>query len=391
MKNKILTLFSILLLSLLMLLVYLHSPIIMTSFFCRVLDGQNPLMPWLIHRRAGAGALLASTVFILVLSFVLGRLRGNGRKRMVRAKRAGMVETGRIYIAEADDRPGARRRHIPTMGQICGILLLLLLGAGTFFSFKADNCPGAARRISGLRREIRSAGAIAHAGGIAVDAAGETYDLTNSMEALRRTINEGQQIIELDIRFSLDEDLICLHNWRKIFWSDTGSYKKRVPTADFLAGKVYNRFTTMTLDEVARIMRENPSLIIITDFKNKFTQIVQKVARDYPDLKNRFIIQIYHLTQYDKAWDAGFHNIIYTFYKAEDDELGERLLRDFAASRALVGFTIEKELFTENEKLRQTLQLTGVPIYVHTIDDPAEKEDLLTNQGVNAVYTDSLF
>jgi len=137
-------------------------------------------------------------------------------------------------------------------------------------------------------------------------------------------------------------------------------------------------------------MREHPDMYLITDFKSEFRLVVSELARLYPDLIDRFIIQVYHGKQYAQAWNAGFHNVILTLYKAKDEELSEQHLSTFAADKMLVGFTVEKELLAENTSLKDALLNTGVPVYAHTVDDPDER-DMLFQEGITAVYTDNLY
>ena len=101
-------------------------------------------------------------------------------------------------------------------------------------------------------------------------------------------------------------------------------------------------------------------------------------------MRGRFIPQIYRRDEYDQARALGFQNIIYTLYQSEDD-VDEVI--DFVNKHPLYGITISDQKF-KTGRWKELLN-TKKPVFVHTINDEKRAKELL-NQGVSAVYTDSL-
>ena len=143
----------------------------------------------------------------------------------------------------------------------------------------------------------------------------------------------------------------------------------------------------MTVEMLAAFMREHPDLTVITDAQGDNLRISRKLAEAWPDLKDRFIIQIYHESEYDPVREYGFQNLIYTLYRAADEERNLWEIAHFAEKHALVGITIQKEQFY-SVKNRIAMAHCGLPFMFHTVDDAAEIEAMLRKPYVAAVYTD---
>ena len=83
----------------------------------------------------------------------------------------------------------------------------------------------------------------------------------------------------------------------------------------------------------------------------------------------------------------GFRNLIYTLYRAEDEERNLWEIAHFAETHELVGVTIQKEQFY-SMKNRIAMAHCGLPFMFHTVDDTSEIEVMLQKPYVAAVYTD---
>jgi hypothetical protein len=83
----------------------------------------------------------------------------------------------------------------------------------------------------------------------------------------------------------------------------------------------------------------------------------------------------------------GFRNLIYTLYRADDEERNLWKIAHFSETHELVGITIQKEQFY-SMKNRIAMAHCGVPFMFHTVNDAAEIEAMLQKPYVAAVYTD---
>ena len=269
----------------------------------------------------------------------------------------------------------------------CLILLLVMLMASFLLLFtvrpvylSAD--PG----IEGLRKEIRTQKHIVHAGGILKTQAGDEVIYTNSMDALRNMYDAGNRFCEIDIRETSDGVLVCAHGDET--YLANGSYLPvDAESADFLSERLFGEFQPMTVEMLVAFMRDHPDLFIVTDAQGDNLKISRKLAESYPDQLDNFIIQIYHDSEYDSIRQMGFRNLIYTLYRAEDEERNLWRIAHFAEKHDLVGVTIQKEHFY-SAKNRIAMEHSGVPFMFHTVDNPGEMEEMLRKPYVFAVYTD---
>jgi len=113
---------------------------------------------------------------------------------------------------------------------------------------------------------------IAHAGG------GINSDIyTNSLEALNNSYKNGFRLFELDIRKTLDNRLVAVHDWQ--MWKDqVGFIEKRLPTLDEFRGYKSKKYTFLDMDMINKWFLTHKDAILVTD----------KI--DEPDLiKKRFV------------------------------------------------------------------------------------------------------
>ena len=143
----------------------------------------------------------------------------------------------------------------------------------------------------------------------------------------------------------------------------------------------------MTVDMLADFMREHEDLLIITDIRLENEAICRELSIRYPDLQNRFIVQIYHEEEYNRIRELGFENLIYTLYQAYDDEWNLWRIAHFAEENELIGITMPRSQFFDVKK-RLAMAHCGLPVMFHTVDDPEEISNMLQKPYVYGAYTD---
>ena len=266
------------------------------------------------------------------------------------------------------------------------ILLLLSLTAGVLLFFSVQPLyPSAGPEVEKLRRAIGEQKRIVHAGGFLKTSNGETVVYTNSYDALVNMYEQGNRFCEIDIRETADGVLICAHG-DESHLANGSDLPPNARIEAFFSERLFGEFTPMTVEMLAAFMREHSDLTIITDAQGDNLLISRKLAEAWPDLKDRFIIQIYHESEYDPIRELGFQNLIYTLYRAEDEERNLWEIAHFAEKHELVGVTIQKEQFY-SVKNRIAMVHCGLPFMFHTVDDVAEIEGMLRKPYVAAVYT----
>lgn len=267
------------------------------------------------------------------------------------------------------------------------IILLLFLMAVSLLAFSVRPVYLlASLEVDKLRTEIRDQKRIIHAGGALKTEAGEEVVYTNSFEALLNMYNEGYRFCEIDIRETADGFLICAHG-DEDYLTNGSDLPIDASLREFEQERLFGEYTPMAVDKLTAFMREHPDLFIITDAQGDNLEICRKLAGLYPDLRERFIIQIYHEQEYDPIRKMGFRNLIYTLYRAEDQERNFWRIAHFAEAHELLGVTAQKEMFY-SLKNRIAMAHCGVPFMFHTVDEEEEIESMLRKPYVMGVYTD---
>lgn len=247
--------------------------------------------------------------------------------------------------------------------------------------------------VSKARKGISEERYIIHAGGDVTDENGRVLSYTNSLEALNNCYEKGNRIAEFDFMITSDDKVVCAHNSdEEGQWAhgiSGAGYGPDYPAtfSDFMNAKFEGSLTTMSLDDLAAFMIAHKDFVVVTDVKDDNEEVCRVIRRDYPDLTNSFIIQIYHPEQYEKIKALGFSNIIYTLYEATDEEFTVEAISDFLKKSRLVGVTVWKEMPEDYPDRFEALSASKIPICVHTVNDADEMKKYF-DMGISAIYTD---
>lgn len=231
---------------------------------------------------------------------------------------------------------------------------------------------------------------IVHAGGElwGVDSEGtfRSFFGSNSLEGLENCVANGYNAIELDFNFTSDGHLVCIHDWSAEY-IDTIETGTPMSYDEFMSSKIFWNFTPLDIEAVGAFMEEHPEVYIVTDIKERFSEAIDAISAALPDLKDRIVVQIYEKADYETVSAAGFTNIIFTLYRLDwQSKTDTADLVKFERSHPLIGFTFAKELCEEKNYVSK-MSKAGVPLYVHTVNDPAEIQKYHA-MGVYGVYTD---
>ncbi len=244
-----------------------------------------------------------------------------------------------------------------------------------------------------LRDDLASERTIIHACGAIYDSAGNLCTYTNSLEAIENTIDSGNRFIEVDFDFSADGYLVCTHE-----------LESPVTEAEFMSEKANGEFTHMNLDTVAKIMHNHPQIHVITDIKGNNVSGCSQIREKYPELTERFIIQVYHDSEYEEIRELGFKYLIFTLYNTKPAERDYPVLKKCFDAHDYVGLTFKHKWIAVNPSdyegydtesnsddfsdFSSDMKRIGVPIYTHTVDSiDTILYDL--QYGAAAVYTNN--
>ena len=232
-----------------------------------------------------------------------------------------------------------------------------------------------------LRTEIRY---IVHAAGEIDGTVG-----SNSMEGLQNAYDAGERYIELDFNFTADGHLACIHDWYVEYTSAILENGHALTLAEFRAAKIYDRLTPLDLDTLAAFLAAHADLYIITDIKDDNIAGLSYIAASYPELIGRFIPQIYAGDEYDRVRELGYEYVIYTLYRLDwNSKTDVEALCAYAAGHPLLAYTFSYELCAVDGYV-SGMRAAGIPLYIHTVNDPAEMETY-REMGISAFYTDKV-
>jgi hypothetical protein len=149
-----------------------------------------------------------------------------------------------------------------------------------------------------IRNLIKGCNLIAHAGG-GID--GQKY--TNSLQAVENAIDNGHRMIELDLTKTSDGKIVAVHDWA-MFNSFTSRNSDIPNLNDFKKSKIYGKYDTLTIIDIARVFSNNQKLILVTDKIRDINTLSQEVT-----FKDRTIVEVFSVSGYNNAINNGFHNV----------------------------------------------------------------------------------
>ena len=242
---------------------------------------------------------------------------------------------------------------------------------------------------TGIGSEIRF---VVHGGGSldGFDLYGQpmTYTCSNSAEGLAQCAAAEVPFVEIDFSITSDGHLVCLHDWYHMYAPEIET-DVALSYADFMQCHIYRNFTPIAIEEVAEFLRANEYAHVVTDIKADNIEGLTAIAETCPDLKNRFIVQIYAADEYDKVRDLGFDKIIYTLYRLTwNEKTDTAALAAFAKKHPLVGYTFSAEL-CDIDGYVEKMKKTGVPLFIHTVDGEEEQQKYF-DMGIDGIYTNEV-
>lgn len=233
---------------------------------------------------------------------------------------------------------------------------------------------------------------VAHALG-AIDEV--TY--TNSLEAFEENYKKGFKIFEVDISLTEDEVPVLWHDWG---FDCLSISKNGAPLShdEFMSAKIYEKYTTLDVEDLILIMKDYPDIKVITDTKiddDEFSEYVFRYIEsaaqknNCPEVLSRIIPQVYSENMYYTVSKLEiFNDYIFTMYQiwnGDIDEFREHSL--FASTHNIKYITMWDTRF--NKRVRRYTDALGINILCHTVNSVDEAKSLF-EQGVCGIYSDNL-
>ncbi len=219
---------------------------------------------------------------------------------------------------------------------------------------------------------------------------------TNSLEAFQASYDKGFKVFESDLLLTSEGDLVLAHdNWRFITNVD-GSISKIDSPISYEAFRMMQQgegLTTLSFEEMAKLMVENKDVRIITDTKEtnpaavkaQFDAMMTIINKYDKNLIKRITPQFYdEAMYYQLKKDYKFESYIYTLYMSPDSN--ETVL-NFMTKNGIKILTMPETMITQ--KFLTDIVGNGIYACTHTINS-VKLYDKYRKMGVYGFYTDSL-
>ncbi len=222
---------------------------------------------------------------------------------------------------------------------------------------------------------------IAHAGGGYL---GQNY--TNSIQALDHSYAAGFRYFEIDFSWTSDQQLVCLHDWKKTF-KKLFKIKTKAPfsLAEFTElSAAHPQYTACTLERLAVWIKQHPDSHIITDIKEHNLAGIRLILGRHPEIQSQLIPQFYQPEEYSLLRELGFGDLIWILYQYKGSK--KSVVQHSQTMQLLaVSMRAAQAKSRTLQKLRQWHQ-----IFVYTVNDDGSKDQLTEQYGVSGIYTDFL-
>ena len=331
--------------------------------FCLYTGKQNPVSAWISNAGVTGipGALISKKLLLIIAA--VAALSG--------------IQCLLLYFVRTKPYKG---KVILASDVIADIVLLMsvvpmFLSLSNLYDFQSE--------LYRVREVLQSQKTVVHACGKYND-----YTYTNSYEALVNCYEEGNRVCEIDFNLTRDNRLVLGHEGGSDAWMVGLDTTDVLTEAQFLDQKYLGELTTMSLDDLADFMRSHEDFYVVTDIKGQNLNNVEGcaiIAAECPDLLDRFIIQIYHISEYGQVRNLGFMNIIFTLYATGETERTTDVLLQNLNDCDLLGFTFWDSW--AQDSFVGPIAPSGTLMFVHTVNGEEQIRSFV-DRGLY-VYTDN--
>lgn len=181
--------------------------------------------------------------------------------------------------------------------------------------------------------------------------------VTDSLEALENSYNNGFRYLELDILKTSDNYFVASHDW--ISWKKNSEYVGSLPPTykEFKKYKIYNKYTPLGIDDINKWFNSHKEAILVTDkidlpieFSNKFVD------------KKRLMMELFSMKSIYEAVDIGILYYMPTWAVVSRIQ-GDKIT--FLKRLKVKAIVINAGELERNVKLFQDVSQAGIKIYIY--------------------------
>ena len=222
---------------------------------------------------------------------------------------------------------------------------------------------------------------------------------SNCLEAFEENYAEGHRVFEVDLELTSDNRLVLCHDWkRKLCAAHKPGYK---PTyKEFMGYKIYDKYTSMSVEDLLRLMQKYPDIHVITDTKhaeipiartqiNALVNAARRIGAE--QMLDRLTIEFYNKKMLGTVKAIyPFKSYAFTLYRLFKKQPTNAQMKNIGAFCQKNGVKMIA-MYTKWWKpdFAEVLDPYNVEIVLHTTDNAADALRYL-NDGVTALCTDFL-
>ncbi len=212
----------------------------------------------------------------------------------------------------------------------------------------------------------------------------EGFHVTNSLQALERAVLEGFQLVEVDLCWTTDGELVLLHDWAGALVGMFGEQAALCSRDEFMQLEGRDGLQQLDLPALLQWMNDNPGIGVVTDIKAERRRGLKLLAKELASVRSRLLPQVHDEREAKLAGGLGFDQRILTLYTSQ---LTDEEVLALAKRESFYAVTMPKDRVPGG--LATRLREQGVASFAHTINNQLVASRL-ASQGVDGVYTDRL-
>jgi phosphoglycerol transferase len=204
---------------------------------------------------------------------------------------------------------------------------------------------------------------IAHAGAYV-----NGYYYTNSLESINANYNKGFRLFELDIIKTSDNIYVAAHDWKQ--WANKTKYTGTLPPSlkVFKEYKIFDKFTSMDINDINKWFKEHPDAILVTDKINEPIDFTKKFID-----KKRLKMELFSWKAVDDAVKLGIKSVMPTMGIVNAIKGDKVKYLNNLGIKEIVG---SRTFLKSNRGMIQSISNSGIKIYAFGLRANSGKDEI---------------
>ena len=221
---------------------------------------------------------------------------------------------------------------------------------------------------------------IAHGGGVG------DFVYTNSVQAVRDSINKGFLFIELDLLKTSDGYLVGGHDWvslKKMAHFEPAD-DKALTLAEVKKMKIHGQWDSVAGEDIRDLMKQYPNWVLVTDKITDFDLLLKEIP--FPD---RVVAEVFSVKDYVRAIESGVKFPLFSAKNVSYAKIAQLYRFPMVAVNIRRMFETAERSAMLGEFVKNNIGVWG---YYTTFNKKDDNEFLKQNLGstLTKIYTDSL-